>query len=194
MNTDHTTSALVLSGPDARRPPTTMGEWRKQILDFGNWTRLGMIMSAVFYLEIFIMEAVTLALRSDPFVLYGLPHQLDGLRVIKTGKRLNFDAEARSCCTNTWDARRDSFLKLFGATPSAISTYMTERGLSRCPRLLDHAFPGGCDEQRPSQTARGKISDGLECQHSHPYSAALQIFAQPIVAVTWDNGISHDRA
>jgi class 3 adenylate cyclase len=64
-------------------------------------------------------------------------------------------------------------------------------GLSRCPRLLDHAFPGGCDEQRPSQTARGKISDGLECQHSHPYSAALQIFAQPIVAVTWDNGISH---
>jgi hypothetical protein len=33
-------------------------------------------------------------------------------------------------------------------------------GLSRCPRLLDHAFPGGCDEQRPSQTARGKISDG----------------------------------
>jgi hypothetical protein len=35
------------------------------------------------------------------------------------------------------------------------------RGLSRCPRLLDHAFPGGCDEQRPSQTARGKISDGV---------------------------------
>ena len=32
---------------------------------------------------------------------------------------------------------------------------------------------------------------GSECQHSHPYSAALQIFAQPIVAVTWDNGISH---
>jgi hypothetical protein len=72
------------------------------------------------------------------------------------------------------------------------SKYMpSECGLSRCPRLLDHAFPGGCDEQRPSQTARGKISDGLECQHSHPYSAALQIFAQPIVAVTWDNGISH---
>ena len=35
-----------------------------------------------------------------------------------------------------------------------------ESGLSRCPRLLDVAFPGRCDQQRPSQTARGKISDG----------------------------------
>ena len=90
------------------------------------------------------------------------------------------------CSTNTnRSANLAQFCKCLYVIDDSIS------GLSRCPRLLDHAFPGGCDEQRPSQTARGKFSDGLECQHSHPYSAALQFFAQPIVAVTWDNGISH---
>jgi uncharacterized protein (TIGR04141 family) len=65
------------------------------------------------------------------------------------------------------------------------------RGLSRCPRLLDLAFLGCCDRQRPSQRARGEISDGSGCQQTHPYSAALQNSARPIVAVAWDNGISH---
>jgi hypothetical protein len=90
---------------------------------------------------------------------------------------------------NGW--RHTSLAEITPANAARLNMRWVTRGLSRCPKLLDHAFPGGCDEQRPSQTARGKISDGLECQRSHPYSAALLFFAQPIVAVTWDNGISH---
>jgi hypothetical protein len=100
-----TQNALVLSGPDARRPPTTMEEWRTGLKNFANWTRLSMVLSATSYLEVYVRQIATLALASDPLVMYGLPGQLDGVTLIKRGTKLDLDKEIVTCCRGTWPER-----------------------------------------------------------------------------------------
>lgn len=139
--TERTQSTLVLSGDDARRPPTTMGEWRASIKEFSNWVRLGMVLSAVSYLEIYLREAVTLALRSDPFVVFGLPHQLDGVKLVKAGKKLPFDDEAKSCFTGTWHSRIANICRIFGTAPVLLQSNVAElEQIRKLRNAVGHAF------------------------------------------------------
>ncbi|MGB8842545.1 MAG: hypothetical protein WCC64_15905 [Aliidongia sp.] len=136
-----TESELFLSGPDARRPPTTVKEWRNGIDEFANWARLGMILSAASYLEIYMREAIGLALMSDPFAIYGLQHQLDGIKLVKIGKKLRFDDEIQGCCKGTWKSRVECFSRLFGVVPAAMKENIKELENIRIMRnSVGHTF------------------------------------------------------
>lgn len=139
--TAQTAAALFLSGPDARRPPTFVGEWRHSIGEFTNWTRLGMALSAASYLEIYMREVIALALASDPFLVYGLPKQLDGVVLLKAGKVLSFETEVTACCRGQWPSRIANYRRLFGAVPGAWESVVSDLEQIRALRnAVGHAF------------------------------------------------------
>ncbi|PSO19501.1 hypothetical protein [Bradyrhizobium sp. MOS003] len=100
-----------------------------------------MALSAASYLEIYMREVILLALTSDPFVVYGLPHQLDGVVLLKAGKVLSFEAEVTACCRGQWPSRIAKFKRLFGAVPSAWESLVSDlEELRKLRNAVGHAF------------------------------------------------------
>ena len=135
-----TISALVLSGPDARRPPTYIDTWRKSPKDFSNWVRLNMILSAASYLELYIREIVMVALRSDPLAPLGLSRQLDGVKLLKLNHELPNDIYVNNCASGDWNKRVRQINTIFSSgTPLNVNMLELNK-LRRLRNSVGHSF------------------------------------------------------
>ncbi|MDQ7248871.1 hypothetical protein [Dongia sedimenti] len=100
-----------------------------------------MVLSASSYLEVYIREAVTLALRSDPFLVYGLSQQLDGVKLLKSGREMIVADHVNDCCRGTWQVRLRNFRRLFGAAPDFLEQNLKElESIRRLRNSVGHAF------------------------------------------------------
>jgi hypothetical protein len=100
-----------------------------------------MALSAASYLEIYMREVISLALTSDPFVVYGLSRQLDGVVLLKAGKVPSFAAEVTDCCRGQWPSRIAKFRRLFGTVPSAWEALVSDlEEIRKLRNAVGHAF------------------------------------------------------
>lgn len=136
----NTISALVLSGPDARRPPTYMDSWRKSLNEFSKWVRLNMILSAASYLELYIREIVMVALRSDPLAPLGLPRQLDGIKLLKLNHQLPNDIYINNCASGDWNKRARQINNIFSAGATLNINTLELNKLRRLRNSVGHSF------------------------------------------------------
>lgn len=60
-----------------------LGEWRDNLLDFQNWTRLNALMALCSYFENYIQSIGNLALESNPGILFKSHRVLDGAIILK---------------------------------------------------------------------------------------------------------------
>ena len=138
------------SGPDVHRLAPSIERWRSDFEEFQNWVRLAALMSASAYFEMFLIELLTLAMRSDPLSRFGSPRLLDGVTWLKQGAGGVPDDEIRACTVGEWSKRRKAMKALLGKTPADIENNMAE--LDRIRRLrnkVGHAF-GRSIERKPS--------------------------------------------
>lgn len=132
---------LNLSGPDVRRPPRTVGEFKTALVDTGNWTRLNATMAVASYLEIYVSTVVTLAVESDPGTLIGLRGKVDGTILLKALPGYSRRADALSAVKGTWHERLIYMESLFGLAPPSLAASVNELDkLRRFRNGVGHAF------------------------------------------------------
>jgi hypothetical protein len=141
--TQETSPAVLFhaSGPDVRRLAPSVEHWRAYFKDFQNWVRLAALMSASAYFEMFLIELLTLAMRSDPLSRFGSPRLLDGVTWLKQGVGGVPDVEIRACLVGEWSKRRKAMRGLLGKVPADIEANLAE--LDRIRKLrnkVGHAF------------------------------------------------------
>ncbi len=128
-------------------------DWISAFNDLENWMNLNALVAILSNLETYIATIVPLALESDIGTLYGVPHRIDGIEILKHGKDkpFNFNDIVTSCTKGTWDSRISAYERAFGRAPKYLKNHVSELDLMRNLRNnVAHAFGRGIEAARVS--------------------------------------------
>lgn len=105
----------------------SLKEWSVGYDEFENWTYLNMIMSISSNFETYLATVVDLALSSDPGVLLGNSHTIDGISLIKKSKPVcvDYNGYVVNITKGTWHSRINAFERVFGSVPSELIKNVT---------------------------------------------------------------------
>lgn len=122
----------------------TIRNWSDVYNDFSNWTRLNQLVALSSYFETYIAAIVKLSIESDPGLIIECPHSVDGIKLIKGGKKLNvvdYETILKGCTKDTWSARLSNLRKLYKHLPQSLTDNVSELEKMRNIRnKMGHAF------------------------------------------------------
>ena len=97
-------------------------DWSNNFNEFDNWVNLNCIMSMSSNFETYLASIVSLALTSDPGLIFGASKLIDGIRIIKlhTSNDFNIEPYITSCTKGDWSSRASAFKKIFGHVPEVL--------------------------------------------------------------------------
>lgn len=116
---------FLISNEDDRRLANSYWEWKASFREFGNYTRLNMLMLLSSCFETYLRTVVSLALESKPACVLGCPEKIDGVFLLKTksgygelnSREYLFKSEIDSICSGIWENRAKNYERLFGSQP-----------------------------------------------------------------------------
>lgn len=126
-------------------------EWSNSFNDLENWMNLNTLVAISSNLEIYLSSIIPLAIESDVGILYGTPHRIDGIEIVKYGNRDKFDFTDKviSCTKGNWQSRTNSYKSIFGTLPSVLEKNISELDKIRNIRNdVAHAFGRDIEESR----------------------------------------------
>jgi hypothetical protein len=179
-----TQTLFQFTGPDAVRIEPNLKQWSAKLERFGDWNNVNALVSLLSYFEIYLKRICTLALSSDPGVIFGDPHSIDGVRLLKNdGKKLFFKYEdaVLSIVKGTWPSRLSSFDKLFGYIPKTIAddTSIFER-MRVLRNHAAHTFGRDYDRTKPDDAFVVREPDKLSRKVLQRYMALIEQAANEI--------------
>ena len=122
---------------------STLKEWSDSYNYFDLWVRLNALLAMSSNLETYISTTATLALESDPGVLFGSSRLFDGANILKNDGRKNIyhDDVIESLTKGVWHKRMSSYKEIFGAVPVGFDYYIGALEKVRTIRnKVGHAF------------------------------------------------------
>lgn len=129
------------TGPDVRRVTNNRNIWKRNFSEARSWNRLTCLLGALGYLETFVKSIITLALRSDPGVMYKRPRAIEGTSWMKIGISPDHGKLLESVTKGEWPSRMATYKELFGSVPSAVMGHLGELEKLRVLRNgAGHAF------------------------------------------------------
>lgn len=119
-------------------------QWSENYKTFGIWFRLSLLMSLNSYFETYIAAIIKECIESDPGLLFGLPHEIDGMSVLKGNRKVKREEIAekiKQCTKGTWSSRVGNMTNLFGDLPQ-FSGHVISRleSLRKVRNKVGHAF------------------------------------------------------
>jgi hypothetical protein len=148
-----TAEVFSASGPDSKRIPATVTDWIKARGELENWLRVGALVSASAYLELYLRQSLRSALMSDPFLRFGKSRSVDGVTLLKNGIEIPIDNELKLLTTGDWPTRSRRFDKMFGGIPALLDAGRI-KALERIRRLRNshaHGFGRALTAASPLQ-------------------------------------------
>lgn len=122
----------------------TIKEWSRNYEEFGNWVRLSLLVSLCSYLEIYMACIIKESIESDPGILIGTPHAIDGIALKKRGshiKKDEIDLRVKNCTKGTWQSRLEHMFQLYGKLPESLSNSISElEAIRKIRNDYGHAF------------------------------------------------------
>jgi hypothetical protein len=124
-------------------------EWSDDYKEFMNWVRLSAAVALSGYFEVYLKSAISLALESDPSVMLGVSHAIDGVRLLKSRKDYSYSANSDGVVHGPWQQRLNAYRNLFGEIPDDLLLVSPELEHLRILRNgVGHAFGRGADEYK----------------------------------------------
>ncbi len=130
---------------------TDLKAWSVGFNAFDNWVNLNILMTISSTFETYLATIVSVALQSDPGLLFGSSRSLDGIFVLKNGSISKIDYEwfIKSCTMGDWMSRLGAYERLFGIAPTILKNNISTLDKIRIMRNnVGHAFGRDIDESR----------------------------------------------
>lgn len=122
----------------------TIKQWSDNYGALGTWFRLSLLMSLNSYFETYLASIIKECIESDPGILFGLPHDIDGMLILKGHRKVKTDEIAqkiKNCTKGTWSARVGNINNLFGNLPPFTGAVISKLEKLRIIRnKVGHAF------------------------------------------------------
>lgn len=118
-------------------------EWSDSFNDLENWINLNALVTISSNFETYLSTVIPLALSSDVGVLYGVPHKMDGIEILKNGHEqpFNFNDIVIGCTKGDWSSRLAFYEKAFSKSPRIFSSNISSLDVIRRLRNdVAHAF------------------------------------------------------
>lgn len=116
---------FLIPDEDDRRIASKYSEWKANFREFGNYTRLNIIMLLSSCFETYLRTVVSLAFESKPACTLGCPNRIDGAFLLKTkngygefhSKEYLFKDNIESVCSGDWTKRAKNYGHFFNIPP-----------------------------------------------------------------------------
>lgn len=121
----------------------TIRKWSDTFDAFENWTMLNCAMALSSYFETYLSSVISLALESDPGVMIGKSHTVDGMELIKYKKqnRQTINKIVENCTKGEWTKRLNAMESVFGKMPDSLRKNIKMLEAIRIMRnRVGHAF------------------------------------------------------
>lgn len=141
---------------NTRDQTLTIRNWSENLNDFENWTMLNCAMALSSYFETYLSSVIVMALQSDPGIMIGQPHAVDGMKLLKQGKLKKKDINriAAECTKGEWSKRQAVMQKYFGSLPESFNKNIKTLETLRILRnKVGHAFGRDIRKSRDIESA-----------------------------------------
>lgn len=121
----------------------TVKQWVKNSKEFANWMRLSLLMSMCSNVETYMASIIRESIESDPGIIMGVPHQIDGIKLLKSGNKVDENVIAdhiKKCTKDTWSSRLCNIEKQFGAMPVIANNIKHLEDIRNLRNTVGHAF------------------------------------------------------
>lgn len=122
----------------------TIRNWSDTFNQFDNWVRLNELLAVSAYFETYLSAIISLSFESDPGLLIGSKHSIDGIKLFKDGhkfKKEDFKDRIMNCTKGDWNSRISYISSIFGTIPPSLISYKSELEKMRNLRnKVGHAF------------------------------------------------------
>lgn len=138
-----TQQLLHASGEDAHRVNSELEGWRADLKEFDNWTRLNALVALLSYFEVYLSSVVSLAIESDPGLMFNTSRVIDGIAILKRkAKRdYSFYHVSETITKGEWQQRKAAYEKTFGDVPEILADSIKELDcMRRIRNNIAHAF------------------------------------------------------
>ena len=111
--------------------------------DFANWMRLSLLMSMCSNVEIYMASIIRESIESDPGIIMGASHQIDGIKLLKSGNKVDENVivdHIKKCTKDTWSSRLCHIEKLFGTMPIIANNIKQLEDIRNLRNAVGHAF------------------------------------------------------
>lgn len=174
----------------------TVKEWSNSFEMYDNWVRLNNLMAISSYFETFLSSVVKLALESDPALYIGKSQCVDGIQLLKQGKRpfkkRELEEHVKNCTKGDWTQRANYFKRLFGSIPETL-----QKGLSSLEKIrilrnsVGHAFGRDIKLSRDYSLLKITPMKKLSAKTLKRYHFLIQKCAQEIDSMLMTNHIGN---
>lgn len=134
---------LTFDVPNGEEAFETLEDWAEYYNKFQNWINLNGLIAITSNFETYLATVVTLALESDPGLLFNSSKSIDGVILLKRGakKSIHMKDIIISVTKGDWNSRTSAFKKLFGLLPMEFESSIGELEKIRNLRnKVGHAF------------------------------------------------------
>lgn len=149
--TDLPSDHLIFDVPKGEEVFKSLKDWSDTYNKFNTWTNLNALLALTSNLETYIATIVSLALESDPGLLFNSSKSIDGIALLKQGGKRNqfHDDILTSITKGDWNARLSAYKKTFGSAPDGLIGNIGKLEKIRNQRnKVGHAFGRDIDGSR----------------------------------------------
>lgn len=107
-----------------RNTKLTIKNWSDDFNLFDNWVRLNLLMSICSYFETYMSSVIAESIESDPGLIFGCYHDIDGIALLKKGhkvSKIELNNKITECVKGDWNSRMSNLQKLYGQVPELMS-------------------------------------------------------------------------
>lgn len=136
---------------DGREVFDDLKDWSDSYNQFQNWTNLNGLMAITSNFETYLSSVLSLALESDPGLIYKSSKSVDGMSLIKSGAhKFPFENEIIIAITKgDWNSRISALNKYFDYVPTSMSSNIGRLEKIRILRnKVGHAFGRDIENSR----------------------------------------------
>jgi len=125
-------------------------DWSLRLEEFSNWSNLNAVIVYSSHLETYMAAVVTLALESDPGLIFGSSRILDGTVLLKNNSpKADFKRQVEDCTKGDWQSRLKAYESIFGTAPAIMTSRLGElENLRNLRNKAGHAFGRDIEEAR----------------------------------------------
>ncbi len=140
---DKASKHLNFDVPNGEEAFSDLKDWSCSFNSFHNWMNLNALMAINSNLETYLSTSISLALESDPGVLFNSPKSIDGVVLLKKGSTKGYfnDKIIETITKGDWSSRTTAFKRTFGVIPPEINNYISElEKIRKIRNKVGHAF------------------------------------------------------
>lgn len=173
----------------------TIKNWSDTFNQFDNWVRLNELLAVCAYFETYLSAIISLSFESDPGLLIGSKHSIDGIKILKEGhkfKKDDFKDKIMNCTKGDWNSRISYMSSLFGIVPESFNTYKPQLEKMRNLRnKIGHAFGRDIELSRDYSLIKINNMESLKTSAFLKYQKMIKRLASDLDDLLMNNHIGN---